>query len=52
MHKDYLGGLMKLGIKREKLGDILVDADGADIIVKEEMTMYIENELKKLMQMK
>ena len=48
MHKDYLGGLMKLGIKREKLGDIIVDDNGADIIVKNEMTKYVENEIKKL----
>ena len=26
-HKDYLGALMSLGIKREKLGDLIVDAD-------------------------
>jgi len=48
MHKDYLGGLMKLGVKREKLGDIIVDSDGADIIVKNEMTVFLENEIKEL----
>ena len=32
-HRNYLGALMKLGIKREKVGDILVDDDGADIII-------------------
>lgn len=25
VHKDYLSGIMKLGIKREKFGDIIVD---------------------------
>lgn len=25
IHKDYLSGIMKLGIKREKFGDIIVD---------------------------
>ncbi len=32
-HRNYLGALMKLGIKREKIGDILVREDGADIII-------------------
>ncbi len=41
-HRNYLGGLMKLGIKREKIGDILVRDDGADIIVKKEISNYIE----------
>ncbi len=31
-HKDYLSGVMKLGIEREKIGDILVNDDGAYII--------------------
>jgi len=48
IHKDYLGGLMKLGIKREKLGDIIVNENGADIIVKNEMTVFLENEIKHL----
>jgi len=48
IHKDYLGGLMKLGIKREKIGDIIVDEEGADIIVKNEMILYLENEIKHL----
>lgn len=48
IHKDYLGGLMKLGIKREKLGDIIVDEKGADIIVKNEMISYLENEITHL----
>ncbi|WP_425755220.1 RNA-binding protein [Ihubacter sp. rT4E-8] len=32
-HRDYLGSLVGLGIKRDLLGDILVRPDGADIIV-------------------
>ena len=35
-HRNYLGGIVKLGMKREKVGDILVSNDGADILVKEE----------------
>ena len=36
IHRNYLGGIIKLGMKREKVGDILVSEDGADILVKEE----------------
>ncbi len=31
-HRDYLGALMGLGIKREQLGDILVDDGGAFLV--------------------
>lgn len=47
-HKDYLSGIMKLGIKREKIGDILVFEDGADIVVSEEICKYILNNLGQL----
>lgn len=40
-HKNYLGGLMKLGISREKIGDILVDNEGADILVMPEMLKFL-----------
>ena len=36
-HRNYLGGIVKLGMKREKVGDILVSDDGADILVKQEL---------------
>lgn len=47
-HKDYLSGLMKLGIKREKCGDILVKEDGAYIIITAELADYIVQSLKQL----
>ena len=47
-HRIYLGGLMKLGIKREKIGDIIVRKDGADIIVKKDLAEYLQNNLKGL----
>ena len=31
-HRNYLGGIMKLGIEREKIGDIIVSENGASII--------------------
>ena len=47
-HRNYLGGIVKLGMKREKVGDILVFDDGADIIVKEETAQVLKNELQTL----
>ena len=40
-HRDYLGALMGLGIRREVTGDILVREDGADLIVLRSMAEYI-----------
>ena len=47
-HRDYLGGLMKLGIKREKVGDIFVFKDGADILVLDEISKFLLNNLSTL----
>ena len=46
-HRDYLGALMGLGIKREMSGDILVRKDGADIIVMREMAQFIQTHMEK-----
>ena len=40
-HRIYLGALMKLGLKREKIGDILIDDDGADLIVCKEISDFL-----------
>ncbi|MED0674704.1 YlmH/Sll1252 family protein [Aneurinibacillus thermoaerophilus] len=40
-HRDYLGALIGLGIKREKFGDILVHTDGAQLLVAEEIAGYV-----------
>lgn len=40
-HRDYLGSLTGLGIKREAIGDILVTDGGADIIILREMTDFL-----------
>ena len=34
-HRNYLGGIVKLGLKREKVGDILVVSDFAEVLKKE-----------------
>lgn len=40
-HRDYLGALTGEGIKREKLGDILVHEKGAQIVVSAELADYL-----------
>ena len=47
-HKIYLGGIMKLGIKREKIGDIIVYNEGADIIVSKDVTKFLLSNLQQL----
>lgn len=47
-HRDYLGGLMKLGIKREKIGDIIVFNEGANIIVLNEIIDFVSNNITSL----
>lgn len=44
-HRNYLGGIVKLGLKREKVGDIVVAEDGADIIVVSEFAEILKKEL-------
>ncbi len=40
-HRDYLGSLTGLGLKREKIGDILVREDGADVAVMREIADFL-----------
>jgi len=40
-HKDFLGALMGLGVKREKIGDINVSDESTQIIISSELTDYI-----------
>lgn len=47
-HRNYLGGIVKLGMKREKVGDILVAETGADILVKAETAETLKAELGSL----
>lgn len=47
-HRDYLGAIIKVGVRREKVGDILVGNDGADIIVNKEISKYLETSLSEL----
>lgn len=47
-HRDYLGALLALGIKREKTGDILVRDEYADIFVLSEIAGYVQANLEKV----
>lgn len=47
-HRRYLGAIIKLGIQREKVGDIFVRSDGAQIIVKNEIQNFLISNLGSL----
>ena len=47
-HRNVLGALMSLGIKRECLGDILVKDNGIYIFVEKEISSFILNEFKSI----
>lgn len=48
-HKDYLGSIMGLGIKREKLGDlILVEDDTCYVAAEENIALYVVENLHKI----
>lgn len=47
-HRNYLGGIVKLGLKREKVGDIIVSNDGADIIVVDDFSIILKEQLPSL----
>lgn len=47
-HRRYLGAIIKLGIEREKTGDIFVRSLGADIIVKNEVVNFLMQNLNSL----
>lgn len=51
-HREFLSGIMKLGIKREKFGDILVTSTGADIISLCDVSKYLQEGLNDLTRFK
>ena len=46
LHKDYLGAIMSLGIKREKLGDLIIKDEFCYAPVCSDISSYIINNLK------
>lgn len=51
-HRDYLSAIMKLGLERNRIGDILVKENGADIIVLKENSHYLKESLKEFIRFK
>lgn len=47
-HRDYLSAVMKFGLVRERIGDIIAYDDGADIIVLNENAEYLKDSLAEL----
>ena len=47
-HRDFLGSILGLGINRSKIGDILVHEDFTDIVIKKEISSFIEFNLEKV----
>ena len=51
-HRNYLSALIKIGIERSKIGDILVDNDGADIIIFNANKEFVKQALMELTRFK
>ena len=47
-HRDFLGSLMSLGIKREVLGDIVVGEGIAYFFIKSELSQYVKAQIGKV----
>jgi RNA-binding protein YlmH len=47
-HGDYLGALLGLGIKRDRIGDLQVHEDGCDCLVAEEIADYVNIHLRQV----
>ena len=46
-HRDFLGAIMGLGLRREKFGDLLVRDTGFDLFVQEDVADYLlQNEIR------
>ncbi len=45
-HRDYLGAIMALGVKREMIGDIVVSDKGCTVAVMRNVAVYIRENLK------
>lgn len=51
-HRNYLSALIKIGIDRSKIGDIIVSKNGADIVIFKLNEVYILEGLKQLTRFK
>ena len=47
-HRDVLGALLHIGLKREKFGDILIDEAGCQVVVASEVFPYVQQQLTQI----
>ncbi len=47
-HRDFLGSLMALGLKREAVGDIVITEGMAAVFVKSELAPYVRSQISKI----
>lgn len=47
-HGDYLGSILGLGIERDRVGDILLNPEGCQVLVHETVATYILDNLEKV----
>lgn len=47
-HRDFLGSVLGLGIKREKCGDIIISGDSAYILLADDIASYAANSLTRV----
>ena len=47
-HRDFLGSILGLGIKREKCGDIIINDDCAYVFLAEDIASFVKNNLTKV----
>lgn len=47
-HRDFLGSLMALGIKRDVIGDIVVGEGIASFFVKSDLEQYVKTQIRKI----
>ena len=47
-HRDYLGTVLSTGLDRVKIGDIIVNEDGAYIITREEVSDFVARNIEKI----
>ncbi|SDK42195.1 YlmH family RNA-binding protein [Natronincola ferrireducens] len=47
-HRDYLGAILSLGVKREKVGDIIINENSCQIVLQEELKDFLKFHLNKV----
>ncbi|MCS5694703.1 YlmH family RNA-binding protein [Desulfofundulus thermocisternus] len=47
-HRDFLGALLSLGLRREKIGDILLHNDRAQLVVAAEVSSFVQSQLTRV----